>query len=130
VIFEFYDALIPPDIYNGAAFEKWRREAEAEIQAAPTHARLPDAPRRIRHHRSAVPETLAAGGAEFKLAYRFDPGHALDGVTITVPLALLNTLDAADFDWLVPGLIRDKVAFAFKALPKTIRRNLVPVPET
>jgi len=130
VIFEFYDALIPPDVHNGAAFEKWRREAEAE------NPQLLHLTRDylMRHAASDIteaqfPETLRAGGAEFKLAYRFDPGHALDGVTITVPLALLNTLDAADFDWLVPGLIRDKIAFAFKALPKTIRRNLVPVPE-
>ncbi|MDP2241413.1 MAG: ATP-dependent RNA helicase HrpA [Burkholderiales bacterium] len=130
VIFEFYDALIPPDIYNGAAFEKWRREAESQNPKLLYLTR----DYLMRHAASDIteaqfPETLAAGGAEFKLTYRFDPGHALDGVTATVPLALLNTLDAADFDWLVPGLIRDKITFAFKALPKTIRRNLVPVPE-
>ncbi len=130
VIFAFYDALIPPDIYNGAAFEKWRREAESHNPKLLYLTR----DYLMRHAASDIteaqfPETLAAGGAEFKLAYRFDPGHALDGVTATVPLALLNTLDPADFDWLVPGLIRDKITFAFKALPKTIRRNLVPVPE-
>jgi ATP-dependent helicase HrpA len=129
-IFEFYDALIPPHIHNGAAFEKWRREAESQ------NPKLLHLTRDylMRHAASDIteaqfPESMHAGGAELKLVYRFDPGHALDGVTMIVPLVLLNTLDAADFDWLVPGLIRDKVTFAFKALPKTIRRNLVPVPE-
>ena len=49
------------------------------------------------------PDTLHAAGADFKLRYRFEPGHALDGVTVTVPLQLLNKLDEAPFDWLVPG---------------------------
>jgi ATP-dependent helicase HrpA len=130
VIFEFYDALIPPDIHNGAAFEKWRREAEAQDPKLLYLTR----DYLMRHAASDIteaqfPKTLAAAGTELALKYRFDPGHALDGVTATVPLHLLNKLEAADFDWLVPGLIRDKVTFAFKALPKTIRRHLVPVPE-
>jgi ATP-dependent helicase HrpA len=130
VIFEFYDALIPPDIHNGAAFEKWRREAEAKDPKLLYLTR----DYLMRHAASDIteaqfPETLAAAGAELALKYRFDPGHALDGVTAIVPLHLLNKLEAADFDWLVPGLIRDKITFAFKALPKSIRRNLVPVPE-
>ncbi len=129
-IFGFYDALIPPDIHNGAAFEKWRREAEAQNPKLLYLTR----DYLMRHAASDIteaqfPETLAAAGTEFGLKYRFDPGHALDGVTVTVPLALLNKLEAACFDRLVPGLIREKITFAFKALPKTIRRNLVPVPE-
>ncbi len=129
-IFGFYDALIPPAIYNGAAFEKWRHEAEAQNPKLLYLTR----DYLMRHAASDIteaqfPETLAAAGTEFGLKYRFDPGHALDGVTVNVPLALLNKLEAACFDWLVPGLIREKITFAFKALPKTIRRNLVPVPE-
>jgi len=129
-IFGFYDALVPPDIYNGAAFEKWRREAETK------NPRLLYLTRDylMRHAASDIteaqfPETLTAAGTGFRLQYRFDPGHALDGVTVSVPLALLNKLEAASFEWLVPGLIREKIAFAFKALPKVIRRNLVPAPE-
>jgi ATP-dependent helicase HrpA len=68
-------------------------------------------------------------GVGLRLSYRFDPGHPLDGVTVTVPLHLLNKLESASFDWLVPGMIRERVAFAFKALPKTIRRHLIPLPE-
>jgi ATP-dependent helicase HrpA len=69
------------------------------------------------------------GEAKFALAYRFEPGHPLDGVTMNVPLGLLNQVDDAAVDWLVPGMIRDKVAWTMKALPKRIRSQLVPVPE-
>jgi ATP-dependent helicase HrpA len=75
------------------------------------------------------PRTLQMDGATFPLAYRFEPGHPLDGVTINVPLALLNQVDDAAIDWLVPGMVRDKVAWTMKALPKRIRSQLVPVPE-
>ncbi len=129
-IFAFYDAIIPAGIVNGAGFEKWRRDAEAR------DPRLLHLTREylMRHAAADIteaqfPETLSAGGIELKLQYRFDPGHPLDGVTATVPLALLNKLEAADFDGLVPGLIREKVAFAFKALPKAIRRHLTPAAE-
>jgi ATP-dependent helicase HrpA len=75
------------------------------------------------------PRQLRIGDSVFPLAYRFDPGHPLDGVTINVPLALLNQVDDATLDWLVPGMIRDKVAWTMKALPKRVRTQLVPVPE-
>ncbi|HXF80358.1 MAG TPA: DUF3418 domain-containing protein, partial [Usitatibacter sp.] len=75
------------------------------------------------------PRTLEMNGATFPLAYRFEPGHSMDGVTINVPLALLNQLDEAAIDWLVPGMVREKVAWTMKALPKRIRTQLVPVPE-
>ena len=68
-------------------------------------------------------------GPSLPLAYRFDPGHVLDGVTLTVPLPLLNKLEATQFDWLVPGLIREKVTWYLKALPKQIRRQIVPIPD-
>jgi ATP-dependent helicase HrpA len=129
-VFRFYDALVPEGIHNGAAFERWRREAE---QANP-RALFLTREYLMRHAAADVteaqfPETLRAGDAELKLKYRFDPGHPLDGVTATVPLHLLNRLEPAQFEWLVPGLVREKVACYFKALPKALRRHLVPVPE-
>ncbi len=129
-IFAFYDALIPAEICNGAAFEKWRRQEE---QGNPRLLYL-DRETLMRHGAGTVteeqfPESMTVSDHEFALTYRFEPGHALDGVTLTVPLPLLNTLDAAQFDNLVPGLIREKVTWYLKALPKQIRRHLVPVPE-
>ncbi|MEK6594034.1 MAG: ATP-dependent RNA helicase HrpA [Pseudomonadota bacterium] len=129
-IFAFYDAILPPDIVNGAAFENWRRAAE-EKEPQLLHLTREYL---MRHAAADIteaqfPETLQADDAELKLKYRFDPGHALDGVTASVPLPLLNRLEAAPFEWLVPGLIRDKIATAFKALPKPLRRHLAPAAE-
>ena len=75
------------------------------------------------------PASIAMAGATLPLKYRFAPGDPQDGVTLTVPLALLNQLDVARLTWLVPGMIRDKVAAYLKALPKALRNRLVPVPE-
>jgi ATP-dependent helicase HrpA len=75
------------------------------------------------------PRQLTIGEVTFPLSYRFDPGHPLDGVTMNVPLALLNQVDEGTVDWLVPGMVREKVAWTMKALPKRIRSQLVPVPE-
>ena len=69
-------------------------------------------------------------GAELPLKYRFAPGHPLDGLTLTVPLALLNQVDAARLSWLVPGMIREKVTWYLKALPKALRNRLMPLPDT
>jgi len=129
-IFAFYDERIPQGIVNGAGFEKWRREAE---QKNADHLRL-TREYLMRHAAEDIteaqfPDRIRTGEVEVRLKYRFDPGHPLDGITAIVPLALLNKLEPADFDWLVPGMIRDKVAFAFKALPKNWRRHLTPPTE-
>jgi ATP-dependent helicase HrpA len=75
------------------------------------------------------PDALRIGEVDYRLRYRFDPGNPLDGVTVTVPLHLLNTLTEAPFEWLVPGLLREKVTWSMKALPKGIRKHLFPLPE-
>ncbi|HYK13298.1 MAG TPA: ATP-dependent RNA helicase HrpA, partial [Burkholderiales bacterium] len=127
-IFHFYDDIVPADIYNGAGFDKWRQHAE---RANPkllfmTREYL------MRQNAAGVtaeqfPEQLDVAGVQLKLRYRFEPAHPLDGVTVTAPLALLNQLDAAAFAWLVPGLIREKVGAYLKALPKAIRKQLLPL---
>ena len=66
---------------------------------------------------------------KFKLSYRFEPHHPLDGVTMTVPLTVLNRLHAPSLEWLVPGMLREKIQLLIKALPKQIRRICVPVPD-
>ena len=139
-LFAFYDKVVPPiagpghqeqyRIYNGAAFEKWRQDAE---KANPKVLYL-TRESLMRHGASAItevqfPEQITIDGETVPLKYRFEPGHVLDGVTATIPLALLNQLDATVTEWLVPGMIRDKVTALIKALPKTLRRVCVPVPE-
>jgi ATP-dependent helicase HrpA len=129
-IIAFYDAIIPDGIANGAAFEKWRRQAEQETLKLLYLNR----DYLMRHSASSVteerfPDSMTVDGTRLPFTYRFDPGHVLDGVTVTAPLLLLNKLDPAQFDWLVPGLIREKITWYLKALPKQVRRHLVPIPE-
>lgn len=131
-IFAFYDAIIPEKITNGAGFEKWRKQAEQQ------DSQLLYLKRELlmRHQAGHVtevqfPESMTlSDGSVLPLTYRFEPTHILDGVTVSVPLPLLNRLDANQLDYLVPGLIREKVTWYLKALPKQIRRNLVPLPES
>ncbi len=129
-LFAFYDARVPKDVRDVRSFETWYRAAS---KAEP---RLLFLARQdlMRHGAESVteelfPRQLALGEATFPLAYRFEPGNPMDGVTINVPLALLNQVDEAPIDWLVPGMVREKVAWLMKALPKRIRTRLVPVPE-
>ncbi|OSI13859.1 ATP-dependent helicase [Neisseria dentiae] len=75
------------------------------------------------------PKFYKTPDGKFKLAYRFEPHHPLDGVTLTVPLTVLNRLSAPALEWLVPGMLREKLQLLIKALPKQIRRICVPVPE-
>ena len=129
-LFAFYDALVPRDVHNGAAFETWRNQAEKENP----HLLLLTREYLMRHSaiditEAQFPETLRVNDTTYKLRYRFEPGHPLDGVTLTVPLHLLNTLEETPFDWLAPGMIRDKVGAYLKVLPKNLRRNLFPLPE-
>ncbi|HET7060788.1 MAG TPA: ATP-dependent RNA helicase HrpA [Nitrosospira sp.] len=130
VIFSFYDDIIPDRIANGAAFEKWRKQAE-RVNPCLLYLNRDDL---MRHAANGVteerfPDSVMVDGESVPLTYRFDPGHVLDGVTVTVPLPLLNKLESTRFDWLVPGLIREKVTWYLKALPKQIRRHVVPVPD-
>ncbi len=130
-LYAFFDARIPADIVNGSSFERWRRDAE---RTAPRllYLRREDV---MRHEAETItedwfPQTLQWESIALPLQYRFEPGHVLDGVTVTVPLALLNAVSADRFDWLVPGMLREKLGWYLKALPKQLRRLFVPVPET
>ncbi|MGZ5648679.1 MAG: ATP-dependent RNA helicase HrpA, partial [Usitatibacter sp.] len=130
VLFDFYDKRIPQDVDNPRSLDTWYRAAAAK-EPRLLHLTREDL---MRHGAESVteelfPKQLTIGEATFPLAYRFEPGHPMDGVTINVPLALLNQVDEAALDWLVPGMVREKVAWTMKALPKKVRTQLVPVPE-
>ncbi|MDD2832462.1 MAG: ATP-dependent RNA helicase HrpA [Methylotenera sp.] len=129
-LFAFYDAKVPTDIYNAASFEKWRADAE-KLNPKLLYLTRDDL---MRHGADAItavqfPEKIMLDGVETSLKYRFEPGHVLDGVTATVPLALLNQLNPVQTEWLVPGMLREKLTYLIKALPKAFRRVCVPVPE-
>ncbi len=129
-LFAFHAARIPAEVRDARSFDAWYREAS---RADPKLLFLSRADL-MRHGAESVtealfPRTLRVAGQDLALAYRFEPGHPMDGVTMTVPLALLNQVDEAAIDWLVPGMVREKVAWTMKALPKRVRTLLVPVPE-
>ncbi len=129
-LFAFYDTKIPQDVYNAAGFEHWRKEAE-KANAKLLHLTRADL---MRHEAESVdavqfPEALTVDGVELPLRYRFEPKHVMDGVTAVVPLALLNQLHPMQTEWLVPGMLREKITYLIKALPKTFRRVCVPVPD-
>jgi len=129
-LFAFYDQKLPADIVNAASFEHWRKIVEA------TNPKLLYLTRDdlMRHGADAItavqfPESMYLDGVEIPLKYRFEPNHPLDGVTATIPLAILNQLNATQTEWLVPGMLREKLTYLVKALPKAFRRVCVPVPE-
>ncbi|MEP7181037.1 MAG: ATP-dependent RNA helicase HrpA [Betaproteobacteria bacterium] len=126
----FYGERVPEGIHSLAAFERWREGAEKQDPRVLHFTRDTLMRHAAAHVTEALfPETIAMAGAALPLKYRFAPGHPLDGLTLTVPLAQLNQLDAARLTWLVPGMIREKVTFYLKALPKALRNRLVPLPD-
>ena len=130
LIFAFYDSRIPPHIHNGATFEVWRKEAE-RADAKLLYLKKDDL---MRHEAAGIttdqfPPQLKIDNVSFALSYNFSPGKNDDGVTLTVPLALINQVAAARCEWLVPGLLAEKVVQLIKTLPQKLRRHLMPVPE-
>jgi ATP-dependent helicase HrpA len=128
-LFAFFDARLPAEINSSRGFEKWlaRLGADQRQLLYLGHDVLMredagEAPEEL------FPDRLECGGQHFPLVYRFEPGHPEDGVALTVPLELLNTLDADRLQWLVPGLLRDKLIALIRQLPKPVRRVLTPVP--
>ena len=128
-IYQFFDQRIPAGIHNGAAFEKWRREAE---RSNPKLLFL-ERENLLSGDRQAsardFPPGIEFNGVRFALTYRFDPGSPDDGVTLEAPLAALNQIPALACEWLVPGLLEEKITALIKSLPQSIRRAFVPVPE-
>ncbi len=135
LIVAFYDRLIPADIVSGAQFEAWRGEAERK---APRLLFL-DREELMRHEAAGVttdlfPKALtlrSRAGPEtaVALAYHFEPGSHRDGVTMTVPLAALARVDPLRAEWLVPGMLKEKVHLLLKSLPQKLRRHCVPLPD-
>ncbi len=129
-IVAFYDARVPAQVHSLAAFEVWREEVERTDPKTLWLTREALMRHAAAHVTEALfPESLAMAGAELPLKYRFAPGHPEDGLTLTVPLALLNQIDGTRLSWLVPGMIREKVTLLLKALPKALRNRLAPLPD-
>jgi ATP-dependent helicase HrpA len=128
-IFRFYDERIPASVVSQRHFDRWwqkesRRDPrllDLDPRALLAHA-APDA--------EAFPDEWRAGGLTLPLSYAFEPGAETDGVTVSVPLAVLGQVRAEDLAWQVPGLREEMLTSLIRSLPKLLRRSLVPAPDT
>jgi len=126
---DFYDERIGPAVSSGPAFDRWWKARSSEDPA-----RLTFPHEFLRRPGPAVdfedfPLTWRVGDVVLDLSYRFEPGAEDDGVAAHVPLAVLNRIDPAPFEWQVPGLREELVTALIRSLPKPIRKNFVPAPD-
>ncbi|WP_414718870.1 ATP-dependent RNA helicase HrpA, partial [Undibacterium sp.] len=130
LIAAFYDKLIPADVYNAVQFEQWHKQATAQN---PKLLYL-NREELMRHEAAGIttdlfPKSMQVSGVPLMLSYHFEPGSPRDGVTLTVPLFSLNQVVADRCEWLVPGMLKEKVHLLLKSLPQKIRRHCVPLPD-
>lgn len=131
LIFAFYDQHLPKDVYSGATFDKWFR---LESKNQPELLRL-SKDELMRHEAAGIttdkfPKTVKLGGADCTASYLHSPGDARDGITVTVPLFVLNQVSEERAEWLVPGMLKDKIQALLKSLPQRPRSRFVPLPES
>ena len=130
LIFAFYDQQLPADVHSGPALERWYRHAS---KAQPELLKL-TREELMRHEAagittSAFPKVVRLGGVDCAATYLHDPGDAKDGVTVTVPIYALNQVSDERCEWLVPGMLKDKVLALVKSLHQRPRSRLVPLPD-
>ncbi len=129
-IVAFYDQRVPPGIYSTALFERWLREA-TRTDPKCLHLRMADV---MRHDAAGVtaeafPDALQIGATRLPLEYHFDPGSPTDGLTLVVPLPLINQVSGDRLDWVVPGLLTERITELLRGLPKPLRKHFVPIPD-
>ncbi|MFE6736689.1 ATP-dependent RNA helicase HrpA [Microbacterium sp. NPDC057650] len=125
-VFRFYDERIPADVYDVRSFETWWREALAQTPKLLVMRESDLVDDDERADQSEFPTRWPQGDQVLGLAYRFEPGAPDDGVSVVIPLALLQQVQDTGFDWQVPGLRAELITALLRALPKAIRRHVVP----
>ena len=130
LIYAFYDAQIPPEVMSGHSFERWYRQASRENPKL-LHLSREEL---MRHEAAGItsaafPKVIRLGGVDCGTAYLHEPGDARDGVTVSVPIFALNQVSEERGEWLVPGMLKDKVLALVKSLHQKPRARLVPLPE-
>jgi ATP-dependent helicase HrpA len=128
VVYAYFDEQLPADICTGATLERWYRHASRE-QPRVLHMTREDL---MRHEASGInaqnyPKIVRLGGVDCAVTYLHDPGDASDGMTVTVPLFAMNQISEERSEWLVPGMLVDKVVALLKTLPQKPRARLLPL---
>ncbi len=129
VMFDFYAERLPDNITTMGRLKAWLKKTKGADQAL----RMQREQLLLRSIDEQVgnqfPDSLTWDDLELSLSYHFEPGHIADGVSLTIPVGLLNRVPRFRFEWLVPGLLREKCIQMLKVLPKALRKKLVPVPD-
>jgi len=125
---QWYLDRLPPQVHNAQALDAWYNKLAANEKAALEWS-ADDLMIGGESEAARFPPYLQLGQARLAVRYRFEPGAPDDGMTLAVPLHLLNALDPAQLSWLAPGFVADKAAALIKSLPKALRRNFVPAPD-
>ena len=128
-LFLFYDAHIPADVVSARHFDSWWKVASKETPELLNFERemlLQGDASHINEH--DYPNQWTQGRLKFRLSYQFEPGEEADGVTVHIPLPLLNQVEPLGFDWLIPGMRHELLIALIKSLPKQWRKNFVPAP--
>ena len=125
---QWYLDHLPPHVHDTRALDAWYAKLDAAQRKA-LEWRRDDLLVGDESDAARFPAFLPLGEARLPVAYRFDPGAPDDGMTVTVPLHLLNALDPARLGWLAPGFVADKATALIRSLPKALRRNFVPAPD-
>ena len=130
VLVAFYDQRLPKDIVSGRHFESWWKGLSAD-ELRKLELTEADVLQRPLDQGAAeqYPDYLEWEGVKYPLSYEFEPTSERDGVTLQVPLMALKQIPSRRLEWLVPGLLREKCIALVKGLPKSLRRNFVPVPD-
>ncbi len=131
LIYAFYDQQLPPEVCSGHSFEAWYRD---ESKKQPDLLKL-TREELMRHEAAGIttnafPRTVRLGGVDCAASYLHEPGDARDGITVTIPLFVLNQVSDERCEWLVPGMLKDKIQALLKSLPQRPRSRFVPLPES
>lgn len=129
-IYSFYEKAIPVDVFDGQTFAAWVKRLDKDQKQALFFEKETV----MSHEADNVtenyfPDTIKAKGISIPVEYKFEPGKEDDGLNIDVPVAVLKQLDDKQMDYLVPGLLEEKIIVLLRSLPKQIRTKIVPVPE-
>ena len=128
ILYDFYQTHLPDGIFCGVTLDKWLRHNKDKAKSLFLSADDLMRDDATLVSASDFPDYLEMNGSRFPLAYHFDPSNHCDGITLTTPVAGLNTINPQRCEWLIPGLLQEKVVALIKSLPKQLRKNFVPAP--
>ncbi|MFF8946630.1 ATP-dependent RNA helicase HrpA [Streptomyces sp. NPDC014864] len=128
-LFDFYDQRVPEHVVSGAHFDSWwkrKRHEQPDFLDFEREMLIRESAEAVT--KADYPDSWRQGGLKFRVTYQFEPGADADGVTVHIPLQVLNQVTGEGFDWQIPGLREEVVTELIRSLPKPIRRNYVPAP--